>query len=242
MTLNFYIRFHTQFGQVLYVSGNCAALGNYDDTKAVAMQFLNDKFCHCQVEIPATDIDAPIEYHYILKNADGTEVIEWKDDKQVDFSEKHLAEISVFDSWNHAGTIENAFYTKPFKEVFLKINSVVKQQVPDIITSHEFKVKCPLLKENEVVCLIGNHPLLHSWDTTTPLLLTRAGDWWKIKLNLTNSGVDVAYKYGIYNIATNVFIKYELGDNRMFTDKGGKGTLTIFQCFPARDQPPVAGL
>ena len=118
MTLNFYIRFYTRFGQILYVSGNCAALGNDDVAKAVPLQYLNSQFCYSTVEIPAEEIAGNIGYRYILKDANGNEVIEWKDDKQIDFTEKNIANITLIDTWNHAGTIENAFYTKPFKKCY----------------------------------------------------------------------------------------------------------------------------
>jgi 4-alpha-glucanotransferase len=119
MTFNFYLRFYTQFGQTLFVSGNVDALGNNDVNKAIPLQYLNDQFCHCQVEIPLTDIDTTdIEYRYILKEVNGNEIVEWKDEKVIEAIEKHITEISLIDTWNHAGTIENAFYTKPFKDVF----------------------------------------------------------------------------------------------------------------------------
>ena len=72
MTLNFYLHYHTHFGQTLFVSGNSNALGNDDRSKAIPLQYLNDQFCHCQVEIPINEIDAAnIEYLYILKDAQG---------------------------------------------------------------------------------------------------------------------------------------------------------------------------
>ena len=236
MTLNFFIRFHTRFGQMLYVSGNSDALGNDDINKALPLQYLNDQFCHCQVEIPAAEVCAKsIEYHYILKEPDGSVIVEWEDGKQIDVTEKHLAEIALIDTWNHAGTIENAFYTKPFKEVFIR--STRRSQKENLTTenipeeskpiSYEFKVKCPLLKENEVVCLTGSGALPGNWNTESPFLLSKKGDWWVIQLDLATAGLEIIYKYGIYNTAEKKFIVYETGDNRVFTSDAGKGMLTI---------------
>ena len=227
MTLNFYIRFKTKPGQVLFVSGNCDALGNNQIGKAVALQYLNDQFCHAEVEVPADNL--PVNYHYILKdtNIDADQIIEWKDDKQIDFTENHVAEINLIDTWNHGGTIENAFYTKPFNTVLLKTNylPVIANKVE--FATHEFKVKCPLLKDNEVVCLVGNGNSLGNWSVVNPVLLAKEGDWWKVKINLANGGFDITYKYGIYNNALKLFIRYEIGENRFLQDRGGKGMLTI---------------
>ncbi len=227
MTLNFYIRFNTTPGQILYVCGNCAELGNNQINKAVALQYLNDQFCHCEVEVPATNVN--IEYHYILKdvNVNANEIIEWKDDKQIDFTENHVGDITLVDTWNHAGTTENAFYTKPFNEVLLKTNFLSGVVALTENATHEFKVKCPLLKENEVVCLAGNGNSLGNWSTESPLILSKEGDWWKVKINLANGGFDIAYKYGIYNIAQKTFERFEIGENRILHDRGGKGRLTI---------------
>ena len=228
MTLNFYIRFYTHFGQNLYVSGNCAALGNGDVAKAIPLQYLNEQFSHASVEIPAEQIAGSIGYHYILKDANSDEIIEWKDDKQIDFTEKNIAIITLIDTWNHAGTVENAFYTKPFKEVLLKAKTIIADVKANTAPTHQFKVKCPLLKENEVVCLSGNGSFLGNWNTATPLLLVKKDDWWSINLSLANGGFNVVYKYGIYNIAQKSFVRFETGGNRsFFSETGSKGKLTI---------------
>ena len=204
MTLNFYLRFYPQSGQTIFVSGNTDALGNDDTTKAIPMQYLNDQFCHCQVEIPVADIETTnIEYRYILKDVEGGEIIEWKDDKSIDYNERHVTEIALIDSWNHAGIIENAFYTKPFKDILLKATSTTETNKDDIIDTHEFKVKCPLLNENEVLCLTGSGKVLGDWDTTSPLLLSKKGNWWTAKINrniendLTNQRKLIDMGYGV---------------------------------------------
>ena len=227
MTLNFFIRFYTRFGQLLYVSGNCAALGNDDLTKAVPLQYLNDQYCHCEIGVPATDIANGIDYRYILKDAEGNEVIEWKDDKQIRITESGVKKILLVDTWNHAGTIENAFYTKPFKDVLLKTKSITATASLPVTATHQFKVKCPLLKENEVVCLSGNGDLLDNWSTVAPLLLKKEGDWWSATVDIPNKSFDLVYKYGIYNTAQKTFIRFETGDNRSWTSEGGKGKFTI---------------
>jgi len=228
MTLNFYLHYHTQFGQTLFVSGNSSALGNDDSSKAIPLQYLNDQFCHCQVEIPINEIDAAnIEYRYILKDAQSTEIIEWKDDKLIEYTENHITEITLIDTWNYAGTTENAFYTKPFRDVLLT-GKQIKESVNENITySHEFKVKCPLLNSNQVLCLIGSGKGLGEWNTESPILLFKKDTWWTIKIDLLTGGFPLAYKYGIYNQKDKKFISYESGDNRILPGDGGKSKLTI---------------
>ena len=226
MILNFYLRFKTLFGQTIFISGNCDALGNDDIKKAVPLQYLNDQFCYCQVEIPVGDIDN-IEYRYILKDTGSNEIIEGRDDKSIDFKISHITEITVIDTWNHAGTIENAFYTKPFKDVLLKIKPNPKKTIADKICTHEFKVKYPLLKENEILCITGSGKGLGNWDSINPILLAKHGEWWGIKINLSNDGFPLTYKYGIYNAEQNKFLRFETGENRLLPGDNGAGKFTI---------------
>ncbi len=40
MKLQFYLRFHTEYGQSLWISGNADELGNDDAAKALPMEYL----------------------------------------------------------------------------------------------------------------------------------------------------------------------------------------------------------
>ncbi len=230
MTLNFYIRFNTRFGQIIYVSGNTAALGNNEIAKAIPLQYLNDNLCHCQIEISADTINAgTIDYRYILKEGNGLEIIEWKDEKKIDFYQKHLANITMLDTWNDAGTIENAFYTKPFSEVFLKntAQSTLLTEVSETYYTHEFKVKCPLLQDGEMLFLTGNGKALGDWNTKRPILLEKRGNWFKAMVNLSTESFPLEYKYGIFNTKENKFVSFETGENRVLPYAAGKGDVTI---------------
>ena len=50
MKLQFYLRFHTEPGQSLWITGNSAELGNDDPNNALPMEFLNEEFWQANVE------------------------------------------------------------------------------------------------------------------------------------------------------------------------------------------------
>jgi len=228
MTLNFYIRFSTKFGQTLFVSGNNRALGNDDFSQAVSLQYFNEDFWHGRVEIPAADFHTvDIEYRYILKEADGIEVVEWGDDRVIDFTRIVTSEIVLIDTWNHAGTAENAFFTKAFQEVLLKTKLPSLKHKSVKAFTHEFKVKAPLLKEDEVLCLVGSGLELDEWNIKKPHLLSKEGNWWTIRLNLAKEIFPIAYKYGVYNATQKVFSGFESGKNRTLISESGKSVITI---------------
>ena len=104
-----------------------------------------------------------INYQYIFFHEDGTAVVEWNDRKQIDISKSGVDEIQVFDTWCDTGSYENTFYTDPFQEVLLDENRThFKLKSPKTFT-HIFKVKAPLLKKNEILCLLGESP--QPWET-----------------------------------------------------------------------------
>lgn len=227
MLLNFYLRFSSRLGQSLCVSGSHSSLGDNQLNAAIPLQYFNDEFWHLQLEIEESpDTALPIEYRYLLRE-EGKEVVEWGNDRIIDFKKAGAKEeITLVDTWNHAGEIENAFFTQPFQEVLLP--PPAKSRVKPIrYFTHEFRVKAPMLAENEVICISGTGKTLGDWDTDAPVLLHRQGNWWTVKLNFGKDSVPVAYKYGVYNIAEERFIHFENGNNRTLQVDTRKGKVTI---------------
>ena len=227
MKLQFYLRFHTQVGQSLWLGGNVAELGNDDPGAAIRMVFLNEEYWELSVEIKKKVFEKKIRYKYYLQNEDGELVAEWGDDRNIELYRKELQEIQLVDVWNHAGEYENVFYSLPFKNVLLKGESSRNKAAVDKQFTHLFKVKAPLLKKNEALCLLGNGEYLGRWSTTKPLLLTRDENWWTIKLNLEEDSFPVAYKYGVFDTKENLFVRFEGGNNRLIFSDGDKKKVTV---------------
>ncbi len=51
MTIHFYLRFHTHFGQTLLVSGDIDALGNDKIADAFPLTYYNHEFWHGSIEL-----------------------------------------------------------------------------------------------------------------------------------------------------------------------------------------------
>jgi len=228
MLLNFYLRFSTRFGQSLYVSGNHDELGDNNLVKAVPMQYFNEEFWYAQVEMKDVQShQSDIEYHYILREDNGNEIVEWGNDRIIELHKlTGKEEIVVMDTWNHAGEIENVYYSQPFQEVLLKKAPAAKNKEVKNFT-HEFKVKAPMLGEHEVICIAGTGKTLGDWKTDPPVLLQQNGNWWNIRLNFGKDSFPVAYKYGVYNTGTKAFLYFENGRNRTLQVDTQKTKVTI---------------
>src|SRR5258706_10680720 len=99
MKLQFYLRFHTRFGQKILISGNIDELGNDDPGKALAMDYLNDEFWSVAVELKKKELPKNLSYKYILKNEDGELLYEWGDDRHFEAAKKELQEVQLVDAW-----------------------------------------------------------------------------------------------------------------------------------------------
>lgn len=226
MKLHFYLRFHTKFGQVLSVVGNIEELGNNDPVKAVQMNYLNKEYWELPVEITQKPPSKSIIYKYILKNEDGTILQEWGHDRTIEWK-KILKSVQLIDIWNHAGEFENAFFTAPFDKVLLKANHSKSKASSDRHYTHVFRVKAPLLKKNEIICILGNAKKLNAWNEDEPLLLSKAGNWWSVNIDLSEANIPIGYKYGVYNSKEKSLTRFEEGDNRLLQNEIVEGELTI---------------
>ncbi|MES2004250.1 MAG: 4-alpha-glucanotransferase [Bacteroidota bacterium] len=226
----FQIRFHTVYGQALFISGDHPLLGNGDADKAVPLQYFNDEYWYLALDFAIADIvDRNITYHYILRNADGIVNYDWGNDKFINPAKTKATELQVVDCWNFAGYFENSFYTEPFSEVLLKANhTVVKSKLPKHI-SHVLKVKTPLLAKGQTLCILGSCKALGNWDIGSPVFMSReAGeDFYTVSLDLSNEYFPVAYKYGVYDTETKQFIRFEEGNNRVLYDIGKPNRQTV---------------
>ncbi|HEY0039175.1 MAG TPA: 4-alpha-glucanotransferase, partial [Flavisolibacter sp.] len=216
MKIEFYLRFKTKYGQSLFVTGNLALLGNKDSGNAFPLRFLNDEFWYGAIEIEPSEVNA-LHYSYLFQNEYGDTITEGEKHRTIDFK-KITSDLVLVDSWNDESFHENAFYTAPFSEIFFKESGKTKPK-KEVEYTHLFKVKAPLVKAGEAVCLLGNTAELGAWNVEASLLLTKKGDWWTLELTLPNESLPVSYKYGIVNTETGALVHFETGDNRfLFSD------------------------
>lgn len=223
MQIDFYLRYRTKFGEQLYISGDLLSLGEGQVARALPMTFLNQEYWHASVVVH----DAPsVHYKYILQNEKGERILEGEKDRVLVFKGLRQNHILLIDTWNYAGSYENALFSAPFKKLLGGRHIWYKAKRPKTAT-HLFKIKAPLLQKDEVVCLAGASEPLTNWSTTNPVLLERDGNWHSVQLDLSDTVFPAAYKYGIYNLKEKTFVQFELGDNRLLHAEHLNGALTV---------------
>jgi 4-alpha-glucanotransferase len=212
MKIDLLIRFRTNFGQSLSITGNIPALGSNDYENALPMSYLDEHFWQASFEVDPEGQDL-VQYRYIFKTDRGEKVFDGE--MQRVLSLKNIAsDISVIDTWVHPGAYELAFLTSPFLDIYYKHHNAPAINDPGDYT-HCFKIKAPILAENECICLLGSSDQLKNWQTEQPVLLGKDGNWWQVKLDLSNDQTPVYYKYGVYDLKNKVFVRWEDGENRI---------------------------
>jgi 4-alpha-glucanotransferase len=217
----FQLAFHTEYGQELFITGDHPLLGNGIEENAIPLQYFNQDYWWLVLDIKTEDlVNSDIVYHYILRNADGIVNYDFGQDKTINLTKIKAEELLVIDYWNHAGRIENSFYTEPFAEVLLKANHTKTAAKTSKKITHTLKVKSPLLGKGQALCLLGSSGGLGNWSTQNPLLMGReaGSDVYTISLDLSKELFPIAYKYGVYDIVKKEFIRYEDGNNRVLYD------------------------
>lgn len=226
--IHFHIRFHTQFGELLALSGNIPQLGNLSATGAATMTYLNEEYWSYELELPdaAADLPSVIRYKYIFIDKSGGITEEW-DYRVFDIPQNTVKEIQLLDTWDAPDQYDNVFFTAPFRRVILRRSPSNVKPTPSNGHTHIFRVKAPLLLKNEALGLLGGTTALSEWNTAHPVKLGLENEWWTAGVNLANTEFPIAYKYVVYNIKTGAFIRYEDGDNRLLHDNGSNRKLTI---------------
>jgi 4-alpha-glucanotransferase len=226
MKIQFYLRFYTKVGQDLFIIGDTPELGNGDLEKAFPLQYLNNEFWVGAVEIDSS-AHPKVRYKYFLKNADGSVVPEWANDRKIELSKSGVLEIQTIDTWNHAGEFENVFFTSAFQQALLKHNKKFIKQKPPKQFTHVFKVKAPLLKKSEQICLSGSSPVLGEWNTDSIVFMSLKDEWWTCRVALPKESYPLIYKYGVYNFKEEKFVQFEQGENRLIFGDAMDNKITI---------------
>ena len=224
MLVTFRIRFHTHPGQSLWLAGTHPLPDH-----PVPLRHVDQEFWQVTVPLTPQATAATLIYSYILRQADGAQTTDWGRNRALVPASFGCAELLVIDSWNHPGFFANTFYTEPFKKVLLAENFTDVSARPAPAATHTFRVKAPLLAKGQTLCLLGEGAVLGDWNTAAPVLLSRAAgeDHFSAQLDLRSQSFPFAYKYGVFDVETNCFVRFEDGANRFLNDAVTAGKHTV---------------
>ena len=212
MKIHFKIPYYTYWGQRLLVCGNIPELGNGDLSKSLSLNFQAPEEWTAEIKINSK-VPFQLTYKYILYTEQNDQYVEeWGEDRHLNLDPTEVDHLFCQDVWNSPGSIENVFLTAPFQQVLLHHDHFTGKTESNLKYTHLFKVKMPMLKKNEVICLIGDCEALGNWSTVKPILMSQTEEnWWTTRVDLSKMKVEVHYKYGVYDPEMNLFRYFESG-------------------------------
>lgn len=206
--------YYTVWGQRMFICGNLPILGNGEVTKALALNYHSpDQWC-AEIEVDSEEIST-LKYRYVLYTEQTNQYTEeWGDERVLELDKLKVEHVFCVDQWKSSSNVENVFNSTAFQEVFLKSDIYNNDKIETKYT-HYFKVKAPLLKNNEAVCIIGDVDALGNWSTVKPLMLNKQEDgYWGVKVNIKKTTSEIHYKYAIYDPEDKQFLCFESGNDR----------------------------
>jgi 4-alpha-glucanotransferase len=227
MLIHFQLNFSTQFGQRIFVSGNCDELGNNDFSKAIELQYLDEKSWKTTVNFKVDTLKNDIYYQYFLKENGQNDVLEFSADKFIDGQIAGNNNVFLIDTWNAMGAIENVYFTQPFKQVFFKENHSSKTNEANVTFTHQFKVRATTLKKDEKICILGSGITFKNWQNKNPTILTNHNNWWTVKVKFSDSDFPLSYKYGVYNETLKKVTSLEAGADKILSHPPQKNQINI---------------
>ena len=203
-------------------------LGNNDLSRALELNYQNPEKWTAEIELNAVE-ELELNYRYILFNElTGKNDIEWGDDRNLVLNTTNTDHYFCYDTWNSASSIDNVFLSTPFQDVLFRNNTAETCKAINPIKkySHIFKVKMPLIRKDEALCIIGDCEVLGNWGTNNPIILCKTDDnHWVAKVDLSKVKNEVHYKYGICDAESKQFRYFESGPDHIAPIHNSKKTI-----------------
>lgn len=216
MKIDLFLKFKTFPGQELKIIVEKNNIVNLNHEQPVSLTYHDHDYWNIELDFQqeASKKTAYLNFSYqFIDNNNHTIREDWGKTKYL--SNLDLCEgLTIIDSWNEMGSVENAYYTVPFQKVFQNFHKV---NVPKAIKTGVLRltVKAPLLSSDEELCLLGNSDGLGNWNQSHAKQMQFDGSKWYIDFDKDELTPEFEYKYCIRNVETGSIV-FEIGENRKF--------------------------
>lgn len=212
MKIKFNIKYRTNWGESLYISGGIPALGDGDDQKAVQMHFLGGELWELEIELPDGSLGKDFTYRYIVKADNAAWRFEW--------GEPHRFEVAagckdylIFDRWQDQ-PFDKPYYSSAFVDGMLhrEHRDTVAPARPGTL---DIRVSAPMVQPGQILAIAGEGKLLGDWDVTKAIRMSDARyPEWEAALPLSALTLPCEYKFVILDRATGEVVAWEGRNNR----------------------------
>lgn len=209
MHITFTIPFSTIPGEKLLISGNIPELGGWISPKE--MTYSDQELW--ELTIHTSDIDAIVEYRYLLFNAEGN--LKHEFGNRTLYLSECKDKVLIKDWWRDQNTPSNPLFTSAFANGIYKHDAI---DVRDKKSKHDLiiNIREPRVGQGCRVALSGDCKAFGEWDDN--LIVKFSGDDAPVWTGVfkIGDGFDtfLDYKYALYNDASGKVEKWEQGSVR----------------------------
>ena len=216
MKVTFHIKYHTTWGQRLFISGSHAGLGSGTVSAAKEMHYAGNG--EWQLEISLPDTTKEIRYYYLLEDENGHKKPEYgsgggKAGHHAVF-DKNCGSYCLNDFWMEKPD-DRTFHTSAFtKNLFAR--QAHKTSKPDNKNNIILRLSDPRITPGQIVAITGNQKCLGNWDAGKALCLsTNNFPDWEIHLKSSDLSFPLEYKFVVLDNKTKSVCYWEEGENRV---------------------------
>src|SRR5271163_3294264 len=110
MKITIRLRYHTRFGQSLFLCGDHPCFGGGRQETALPLRYVNEEFWEATLDLPDTRRPkTPVNYYFILRDVNGSVLEDFGGDRKLDLAGLPRGHTVILDSWNDPGAVGNIF-------------------------------------------------------------------------------------------------------------------------------------
>ncbi len=224
MKVKFNVNYRTNWGEAIYISGECPALGEFDDAKAVKMNLQGAEQWVAEIDIP--DHERKFHYRYLLKREDNSVLRrEWGHPHALPNTDAELC--LVHDRW------QDQPWDKPYySSAFTKCINHREHRDAEVSMQQgkiTVQVAAPMVSPDHALAISGGSEALGNWQPAKAVRMSDA------LFPLWTATIDAAddlepgseFKFLIVDKATGEVVSWEGGSNRRFDIAPVKDAATL---------------
>ena len=216
MKISFNINYYTEWGQNLFVCGSLAILGHWNESKALPMRFQSEGNWTADCDVNP-DKDSEIHYKFFLKDErNGLIFWEWGRNRTLKLSDIQRDAVSLFDFWKSAHLPENALLSAAFTNNLFRRSTEYDNHSDRNDYTHRVQLVAPRIGRNMKFCIIGSNSGLGNWEPKKAVIMDdREYPVWRANVKCSGKQLEIAYKYGIYDVRKKEIVCLENGPDRV---------------------------
>jgi 4-alpha-glucanotransferase len=209
MKLIFYLRYKSEWGQVICLTGSDPALGSWNADHSLQLEYAGHDLWRLEIN---TEVTERVEYKYLIKSENG--LIRWESGPNRLLEPEEGRTMIIRDSWMVDMDPDRALLTKVFTEVIMKPSSLLPfSPAQKNQAAIRLVMTAPRVGPGYALGVLGNIDPLGRW--SKPLLMSNMNfPHWQADIPLNEHTRHLRYKYVIIELSSGSINTWEEGFDR----------------------------